>query len=277
MILAIGAAKPRGLTPSAPTPPTLSHPRVFAAHTRDFAPKSRVRAPRSQAHAPCTQAHTPRTRTPTTPTQARAAKPRAPTPHTRERTPRTRGLLSVSHGAFLTPTSRYTAVMQLRRAARKGGKWAGVAAIALIVAALVVGMCWWVILKDRSPPGAYLELDRGWLDFTWAEGWRVRGPVRVSIHMTRAAWTWSDPLGWPTCNLREPVRQLAIPLWIPLLLVSAPTALLWRADRRAARREKAGLCAACGYDRRGLAASAPCPECGNAGDQCNRPVVAKEP
>jgi hypothetical protein len=50
------------------------------------------------------------------------------------------------------------------------------------------------------------------------------------------------------------------PLW-PLMVVSALAATwLWRTDFVGRRRP--GLCPSCGYDRRGLDAAGPCPECG---------------
>ncbi len=58
--------------------------------------------------------------------------------------------------------------------------------------------------------------------------------------------------------------RLNIPLWLPFPLMLAPTAWLWWGEirrRRAARREMAGHCPSCGYDRSGLA-DAKCPECG---------------
>ncbi|MCC6322221.1 MAG: hypothetical protein IT438_12380 [Phycisphaerales bacterium] len=54
------------------------------------------------------------------------------------------------------------------------------------------------------------------------------------------------------------------PLWFPLLLAAAPTALAWRSELRRRRRERGGKCAKCGYDLAGLArgGGAACPECG---------------
>ena len=49
----------------------------------------------------------------------------------------------------------------------------------------------------------------------------------------------------------------AVPLWLPLLLIAAPTAYLWYTDRRA----KPWQCAKCRYDLRGIEGGV-CPECG---------------
>ena len=51
--------------------------------------------------------------------------------------------------------------------------------------------------------------------------------------------------------------QLALPLWIPLLLIGAPTVILWRNDRR----YPPGHCRKCGYNLTGNV-SGICPECG---------------
>ena len=52
-------------------------------------------------------------------------------------------------------------------------------------------------------------------------------------------------------------RIVSFPLWLPLLLIAAPTAYLWRTDRR----PKPWQCAKCRYDLRGLEGGV-CPECG---------------
>lgn len=54
----------------------------------------------------------------------------------------------------------------------------------------------------------------------------------------------------------------AIPLWPPLLFAIIATTVLWWPVLRGWRRERAGCCARCGYERRGLAPDAKCPECG---------------
>src|SRR5258706_15768265 len=55
------------------------------------------------------------------------------------------------------------------------------------------------------------------------------------------------------------MRLLAVPLWVPLVLVAAPTACAWHRCRRHAP----GHCPTCGYDLVGIAAGV-CPECGTA-------------
>jgi hypothetical protein len=54
-----------------------------------------------------------------------------------------------------------------------------------------------------------------------------------------------------------------VPLWPAFLITAAGAAGLWRLDRWAAAANK-GRCPSCGYDLRGLASGAACPECGAA-------------
>jgi hypothetical protein len=63
------------------------------------------------------------------------------------------------------------------------------------------------------------------------------------------------------------VALFTLPLWVPLLLLAAPTVVLDRLERRAARaRASAPGCAACGYPLAGLPRAVrggpTCPECG---------------
>jgi hypothetical protein len=79
---------------------------------------------------------------------------------------------------------------------------------------------------------------------------------RCALHARHAPFIWM-----PSTQGANVVRVVTVPLWIPLIVVAVPTGVLWSADRRATRREMAGRCPTCGYDRSGLA-DAKCPECG---------------
>jgi hypothetical protein len=54
--------------------------------------------------------------------------------------------------------------------------------------------------------------------------------------------------------------EVRLPL--PWLVVTAPTVLMWIGVWRRRGRGRAGCCSGCGYDRKGLAQEAACPECG---------------
>lgn len=51
------------------------------------------------------------------------------------------------------------------------------------------------------------------------------------------------------------------PLWIFVAIFGIPAAWFWYHDIRTAKARQAGHCLNCNYDRRGIPASAPCPEC----------------
>ncbi len=53
--------------------------------------------------------------------------------------------------------------------------------------------------------------------------------------------------------------QLYIPLWMPFLLLAAPSVIAWRSH---IQRQRLGGCSTCGYSLAGLPSGAKCPECG---------------
>jgi len=152
--------------------------------------------------------------------------------------------------------------MQWRRAARKGGKWTGASALVLIVAGFVVSGWWTVGLLCASSPNAVVGMSRGAVLLEWQDGWLRGGHPHLSLKIMPYYAGWGDLFWCPQRLGTATVREFLIPFWIPFLIAAAPTFLLWRADRRATRREREGHCPTCGYDRSGLAPDAPCPECG---------------
>jgi O-antigen ligase len=54
------------------------------------------------------------------------------------------------------------------------------------------------------------------------------------------------------------------PAWSLVVLVVGLTAVAWHLDSRARRRARLGFCPNCNYDRTGILADSPCPECGAA-------------
>jgi hypothetical protein len=75
-------------------------------------------------------------------------------------------------------------------------------------------------------------------------------------------WWWS-----PVVSTHLKVRAFAFPIWMPLAAAAFPAMILWWPQVRSLRsifRKPKGICRKCGYDLKGLAAGAVCPECGTA-------------
>jgi hypothetical protein len=125
---------------------------------------------------------------------------------------------------------------------------------------------------------------RGWWvdDAGRSMGWSLDDSVDYGPYSVMVFPMWVPLLliGLPTLMVWNPflIPKRATVRWLLtgftifvaaspwLLIVTAlPAALLWLQEIPAARRRarlRAGQCATCGYDRRGLAADAKCPECG---------------
>jgi len=151
--------------------------------------------------------------------------------------------------------ARYNPRMAARSRIRRVAKWVGVLTCAVLAATFLLSSAWTAGYRGESTysvatgsfcvhgggygiPGAgwFIERSQGdWQGAAWFDGALERSLGRG--------------YGWAL-----------VPIWIPLVLVAAPTALLWYRDRR---RIPPGHCPNCGYDLT-LNMSGNCPECGKA-------------
>jgi len=96
-----------------------------------------------------------------------------------------------------------------------------------------------------------------------APGFKVLGPPPSGLSAGRVSRLWMWDQSWqlvPRLRVGNFGVHAVAPLWLPLLVLGIPSALLWRS--RVVRLKT--NCRFCDYDLRGLAAGAPCPECGKA-------------
>jgi hypothetical protein len=87
------------------------------------------------------------------------------------------------------------------------------------------------------------------------------GPPHAGLSAGRAdrLWMWDQSWQWlPRFRMGNFGMHAVVPLWAPFLGFTMPAGLLWRARAGRARSD----CRGCGYDLRGLAEGAVCPECG---------------
>lgn len=139
---------------------------------------------------------------------------------------------------------------------RKTIKWSGAAAsLLLLVAWIGSGFRY---LGYVTSNGYGVEVSAGWM---WLSRDKALPPKRVgplSVHPARFhlfGWWFERYDTSAECGV-------AVPVWLMGACALVPTIVAWRSDARANRRERAGKCPKCRYDRAGLATHAVCPECG---------------
>jgi hypothetical protein len=161
---------------------------------------------------------------------------------------------------------------------RKTAKWAGVLVCIVITGAWIASYMrgfkwnasWTAGAEDRD---LFVRIRDGAIDAAEFAEPRVASEIDM---LTAVPMHWrfvGDRLGtvWmPDVFVEEHLAAsgrykrtlILLPVWIPFLLCAVPTAILSRRDYILTSRARAGRCPKCGYDRRGLAADAKCPECG---------------
>ena len=150
---------------------------------------------------------------------------------------------------------------RLRRLVTRGRvKWVGTIAAAML-ATVYVASLWHTILYWHSTPHGMIiaALGSGRVGYLCPDYETSSAPWSDFDLVSRSsprAFAWFD---WGESRPRffSYDASLAVPLWLPLLLIAAPTAYIWYTDSRA----KPWQCPKCRYDLRGLDGGV-CPECG---------------
>jgi hypothetical protein len=135
-------------------------------------------------------------------------------------------------------------------------KWAGAATCGILVALLVCSRFGYV--QRNFADGWWAAISGGYVIVE-----KLDAP---SVLQGEIGWRYgTGPMGFhwlPSAGLSKGQSWILMPFWVPLTLVLALTAAAWRLDTLARRRARLNHCPTCNYDRRGLPAASPCPECG---------------
>jgi hypothetical protein len=141
--------------------------------------------------------------------------------------------------------------MKRRSRTRRLFKWAGTVGCALIAVVWVLSHSGYAV-GHFQPRGSVLLLD--------GRICQPRAGVMPSFFVGREGWHV-----FRKGELIPALDDLSVPLWLPMLLVLVPTAMLWWGDIGSwwanRRRMPTGHCSRCGYDLTGNV-SGRCPECG---------------
>lgn len=154
-----------------------------------------------------------------------------------------------------------------RERLRRWAKWG-----CTLAAVLVVGLAGFSLFRSASYAskngktvwiivigGGLLVFQEGDSAFvpSGRQGWLVRRAFEWSWGMNGTLAVGSGGIIWERRGRSS--LTAGVTLLYPFLLTAVPAGLLWYTDRR---RFGVHACQKCGYDRRGLAADAKCPECG---------------
>jgi hypothetical protein len=157
--------------------------------------------------------------------------------------------------------------MKLRR--RAVLKWTG-AGVCALICAVWCASGWsraWILHR-----GSGVDCHVGWIDGTLAGGWQDSQPaltVKIPKGWSMGTAPASSPLGWQwlprwSSSSQEGNRheQVSLPLFLPLVALSAFTVWMFYCDRRSVRWAREGRCPKCGYSLSDLPPGGACPECG---------------
>lgn len=153
--------------------------------------------------------------------------------------------------------------MSIKRVGKRFLKWGGPVVAVLLAAA------WWMSdwrwIGYLGPGGSFCVVERGVIGVGYGPEWatprdgKTRDAPPTGFHggSVPLEYEWWFVLVWEPGH-----RAVGVPLWFPVGIVVGLSTVVWRRDWLSQRRAILGHCAKCRYDRRGLAAAAPCPECG---------------
>jgi hypothetical protein len=151
---------------------------------------------------------------------------------------------------------------------RKTVKWGG-AVVTVLLVVVWIGSGWisrtWCFRSGRT---LVVEAGELWCIYPLKSSFQLT-PEEIEMLEGNNGWHSFRFFWSPQWDRNKVTTRVNCPLWIPILITILPTAIAWRLDALARRRERAArlnLCPKCNYDRAGLAKGAVCPECGSKGE-----------
>lgn len=151
---------------------------------------------------------------------------------------------------------------------RTAVKWCSAALLVLCIAFGAITSRWFIewCSPDLSCEAGVLAW-KGMIDIYWSpvigDFYLWQPPPGFSMGRARSPYEKMDPWRWkPAWDTSPYGWSVSVPIWLPTAVAALGFLPLAWLDRRAANLARMGRCRSCGYDRRGLAADAKCPECG---------------